>query len=78
MCYGMFAPGARLVAYALGSHFSADQIVFADRLAAAATPNQMAPNTALNFILFGGALLLLREPRLAAGTGIDLSTAPTQ
>jgi PAS domain S-box-containing protein len=38
-----------------------DRLLFADQLAGAGggRPNRMAPNTALNFLLLGGALLLL-------------------
>src|SRR4051812_28338006 len=41
-----------------------DRILFADKLAAAdfGRPNQMAPNTALNFLLVGAAMLAIDQP----------------
>jgi signal transduction histidine kinase/CheY-like chemotaxis protein len=49
-----------VVGYAIGRNFGLDQILFAGRLGA----NRMAPNTGLNFVLVGSALLWLDwEPR---------------
>ena len=41
-----------------------DQLLFREKLGAVGTlrPNRMAPNTALTFLLLGGALLLLDRP----------------
>ncbi len=51
----------KLVAVGGGPELGLDRLLFATKLAADPTqlPNRMAPNTALNFLLVGGALLLL-------------------
>ena len=50
----------RLAAYATGSAFSLDQILFASRLGLGGVqPSRVAPNTALNFLAVGTALLSL-------------------
>ncbi len=57
LCMGLL----RLASYAFGWEFRIDQVLFAQRLAAD-TPgfsNRMSPNTALNFVFIGMALLLL-------------------
>ncbi|MEO7220856.1 MAG: ATP-binding protein, partial [Devosia sp.] len=50
-----------------GVHVGVDTLLFADRLTdvVSGVPNRMAPNTALNFVLTGAALLLLRGSRRA-------------
>jgi PAS domain S-box-containing protein len=51
---------SRLLAYVLGLAFAPDQWLFHSRLAEdlPGVANQIAPNTALNFVLLGAALLL--------------------
>ena len=46
---------ATLLGYVLGTNIGLDQLLFRARLGG----NRIAPNTALNFVLVGGALLLL-------------------
>lgn len=48
----------------LGSELGLDQLLFREKLSAGGTglPNQIAPNTALSFLLVGSALLLLDRP----------------
>ncbi len=62
-CAGVVALGGLLKLCALlgGPDARVDQWLFPAKLAEAgnALPNRMAPNTALNFVLIGGALLLL-------------------
>ncbi|MBI2060255.1 MAG: hypothetical protein HYT87_10840 [Nitrospirae bacterium] len=43
----------------LGMDFGIDQVLFTDKLAAYTLPNRMAPNTAMNFLLQGMALLFI-------------------
>jgi signal transduction histidine kinase/DNA-binding response OmpR family regulator len=53
----------KLLQMLIGWEFGIDQLLFANKLEAEATstgfPNRMAPNTALNFFLLGGALFFL-------------------
>lgn len=50
----------KLVGVALGWHPNVDEFLFGSMLnGAGGPPNRMAPNTALNLVLLGGALLLL-------------------
>lgn len=51
----------KLVSLTTGMDIPLDHLLFAAKLADAQTgfPNRMAPNTALNFLLIGGALLLI-------------------
>jgi signal transduction histidine kinase/CheY-like chemotaxis protein len=59
----------KLLQMLVGLEFGVDQLLFAKKLEAEAAstgfPNRMAPNTALNFLLLGGALFFLdsRTPR---------------
>src|SRR5262249_8255719 len=60
--------------------FALDQLLFQQRLAeiAAARPNRMAPNTAVNFVIAGLGLLLLdvrahRRWRVVQGLGLLLA-----
>lgn len=60
----------KIAAYVLGRPFAPDQWLFRERLAEdlPGVANQMAPNTALNFVLLGAALLLpLRRGRISRG-----------
>jgi signal transduction histidine kinase len=52
--------GLRLADFFLGTHLGIDHLLFASKLASggAFPPSEMAPNTALNFVLCGAALLL--------------------
>lgn len=54
-----------LIQYNFNLNFGIDQLLFKDNTSAVSTPNpgRMAPNTALNFLLLGSALLLLNIPR---------------
>jgi signal transduction histidine kinase len=53
----------RLLDYFTGWNFPLDQVLFREKLYAAPLgPNHMAPNTALNFILLGGAFALAVSP----------------
>jgi len=60
---------ARLSGYLLGFDPGIDDLLFAERLAAAGPASRVAPHTALNLLLLGGALLLdpfsTRRARLA-------------
>ena len=49
----------KLASLVLGFDAGVDRLLFRDALEAYATPNRMAPNTALNFALLGGAVALL-------------------
>jgi signal transduction histidine kinase/ActR/RegA family two-component response regulator len=55
----------KLLDYTLGWHVGLDQVLFSKRIAAdhSGLPNQMAPNTALNFLLSGCVLLFFHIPR---------------
>jgi signal transduction histidine kinase/DNA-binding response OmpR family regulator len=54
----------RLAAYWLHWDFGPDRLLFAASLEMYSPPNRMAPNTALNFLFMGTALLLLNgQPR---------------
>jgi len=60
--------GASLIEYISGLSFGLDQLLFSDSLTSPGTsqPGRMAPNTALAFVFFGSAILLLsRGPRVA-------------
>ncbi len=54
-----------LIQYSFNLNLGIDEIFFQDRVNAVSTaaPGRMAPNTALTFLLFGSALLLLHLPR---------------
>lgn len=54
-----------LIQYSFNLNFGIDQLLFKDNPSAVntANPGRMAPNTALNFLLLGSALLLLNIPR---------------
>ncbi|NLY02577.1 MAG: response regulator [Rhodopirellula sp.] len=52
----------RLAGYFFGFDEGTDRMLFARQLAEYEIPNRMAPNTALNFLLMGLALLLLDVP----------------
>ncbi|HEY9852932.1 MAG TPA: ATP-binding protein [Leptolyngbyaceae cyanobacterium] len=54
-----------LIQYGFNLNFGIDQLLFKDNPSAVNTsnPGRMAPNTALNFLLLGSALLLLNIPR---------------
>lgn len=54
-----------LVEYLAGWDFGIDELLFPESMGAVGTfaPGRMAPTTALNFLLTGGALLLLDTPR---------------
>ena len=63
-----------LIGYALGDNFGLDQALFRARLGA----NRIAPNTALNFMLIGAALLLLDwEPRPGSRPAQVVALLPT-
>jgi methyl-accepting chemotaxis protein len=55
---------ARVLALAGIHDLGVDRLLFADKLLAAdfGRPNQMAPNTAVNFLLLGAALLIIDRP----------------
>jgi signal transduction histidine kinase len=56
----------RLVEYVVGWHLRIDQLFFAEKLNHVAfAPSRMAPNTAMNFVLLGGGLLLWRSSHWA-------------
>ncbi|MCL1472263.1 sensor histidine kinase [Argonema antarcticum] len=54
-----------LIEYSFHLNFGIDQLFFKEDISAVSTanPGRMAPNTALNFLLLGSALLLLSIPR---------------
>ncbi|HWH08596.1 MAG TPA: response regulator, partial [Candidatus Thermoplasmatota archaeon] len=56
------AAAAKLLALLAGVDVGVDRVLFADGLAAYDPPNRMAPNTALNFVLLGMAVVLLEAP----------------
>jgi diguanylate cyclase (GGDEF)-like protein len=57
--------GATLLEYALGRDFGIDQLIFREPSLTRGTshPGRMAPNSAVNFVVFGIALLALRRQR---------------
>ena len=57
--YVTLMAGFRLVSYRMDWDFGPDGMLFSEKLAAYDIPNRMAPNTAVNFLLIGLALLLL-------------------
>jgi signal transduction histidine kinase/CheY-like chemotaxis protein/HPt (histidine-containing phosphotransfer) domain-containing protein len=55
----MLVGASKLVEILLGITLDVDHLLFAAALDAEVTPNRIAPNTALNFLLVGGALIWL-------------------
>ena len=64
----VFVAGATLLEYLTGVSIGLDEFLFRDSPSAPSTssPGRMAPNTACNFVLHAGALLLLSRGRRGA------------